>query len=181
MQTSSASGGGENPSIAMAPRTFAGFLLAFAAVIVIAVLSYDSLKLSGKSAQSLTRTVEVLGQIQALVSTLKDAETGQRGYLLTGRESYLEPFLAARQALPGQLASVTALVADDPAQRNRLDTLKSLATDKMQELIETVDLRRAGQADAALATVLTDRGKNTMDRICTSCIKSSRPIAAASM
>jgi CHASE3 domain sensor protein len=149
----------------MEPRTFAGFLVALAAVLIIAVLSYDSLRLTERAAGSLTHAVEVLAQIQSLASTLKDAETGQRGFLLTGRENYLEPYLAAKQALPGELANVRALLADDPAQRGRFESLQALASDKMQELTETIDLKRAGKADAALALVLTDRGKSSMDRI----------------
>jgi len=150
---------------AMEPRTFAGFLVAFAAVIIIAVLSYDSLRTTKSAAESLTRTVEVLGRMQTLLSTLKDAETGQRGYLLTGREEYLEPYVAARQALPGEFVGLHALVDDDPAQHNRLQSLQSVADEKMRELAETVELRKAGKADAALARVMSDQGKNAMDRI----------------
>ncbi len=152
-------------SLAMAPRTFAGLLIAVVAVIVIAVLSYESLQSTAKSAQSLARAVEVLAQLQSLVSTVKDAETGQRGYLLTGRESYLEPYLLAKQLLPTELKTLRSLIADDPAQRNRLEALQSLANEKIQELSETVELRRAGQTAAALSLVLTDRGKSMMDRI----------------
>jgi CheY-like chemotaxis protein/signal transduction histidine kinase/CHASE3 domain sensor protein len=149
----------------MEPRTFAGFLVAIAAVIVIAVLSYDSLNATERAAGSLTRAVEVLAQIQSLISTLKDAETGQRGFMLTDRESYLEPFLAAKESMPAELARLRALLGDDPAQRGRLEGLQTLAADKIQELNETVELKRAGKADAALAIVLTDRGKSAMDRI----------------
>src|ERR1700744_5393668 len=98
----------EDSWFAMEPRTLAGFLAAIAAVLIIAVLSYDSLRLTERAAASQTRAVEILGQIQSLASTLKDAETGQRGYLLTGRESYLEPYLAAKQALPSVIAKVRA-------------------------------------------------------------------------
>jgi CheY-like chemotaxis protein/CHASE3 domain sensor protein len=157
--------GRDDPWFAMEPRTFAGFLGAIAAVLIIAVLSYDSLRVTERAAGSLTRTVEVLGQIQSIASTLKDAETGQRGFLLTGRENYLEPFLSAKQALPTELANVRVLLADDPAQRGRFESLQAVAADKMQELAETIDLKRAGKTDAALAIVLTDRGKSAMDRI----------------
>jgi CheY-like chemotaxis protein/CHASE3 domain sensor protein len=157
--------GRDDPWFAMEPRTFAGFLVALAAVLIIAVLSYDSLRLTERAAGSLTRAVEVLGHIQSIASTLKDAETGQRGFLLTGRENYLEPYLAAKQVLPAELGNVRALLADDPAQRGRFESLQALASDKMQELNETIDLKRAGKADAALALVLTDRGKSAMDRI----------------
>jgi CheY-like chemotaxis protein/signal transduction histidine kinase len=157
--------GRDDPRFVMEPRTFAGFLIAIAAVLVIAALSYASLRTTEQSAQSVTRTVETLAQVQGLLSTLKDAETGQRGYLLTGRDNYLEPFVNAKNAFPAELAKLRALVADDAAQRTRFESLQSLANDKMQELGETVQLHQSGQPDAALALVLTDRGKNTMDRI----------------
>jgi CheY-like chemotaxis protein/CHASE3 domain sensor protein len=151
--------------LAMAPLTFAGFLIAVVAVVVIAFLSYGSLKTTAASAESLTQTVEVLARLQTLLSTLKDAETGQRGYLLTGRDSYLEPYTAAKQALPAELATVRRLVAGDPVQQQRFPALESLANDKMQELGETIELKRTGRPDAALDLVLTDRGKNTMDQV----------------
>jgi CheY-like chemotaxis protein/CHASE3 domain sensor protein len=102
---------------------------------------------------------------QVLLSTLKDAETGQRGYLLTGREEYLAPYIDAKHALPAEFSSLTALLDRDPAQRARLETLKALGTEKMDELNQTVELKRRGQTEAALGLVLTDRGKNTMDRV----------------
>jgi signal transduction histidine kinase/DNA-binding response OmpR family regulator/CHASE3 domain sensor protein len=167
MQTfsSPASSGRDDVRWAMSPGTFAGFLIAIAAVIVIAVLSYDSLKFTNQSAEVLTRTVETLAEMQSLTSALQDAETGQRGYLLTGRETYLEPLVAAKDKLGREFGAVGALVAGDPAQRNRFEALRALASDKMQELEETIRLKRAGQGEAALAIVLTDRGKNVMDRI----------------
>jgi CheY-like chemotaxis protein len=158
-------GGRHDTVFAMEPRTFTGFLVAVAAVIIIAVLSYDSARQTTGTSQALTKSVEALAQLQAMLSTLKDAETGQRGYLLTGRESYLEPFETAKQALPPEMKAARSLVADEPAQRHRLESLIALANEKMQELTETVDLRHAGQTDAAMEIVLSDRGKDTMDRI----------------
>jgi CheY-like chemotaxis protein/CHASE3 domain sensor protein len=158
-------GGRHDAVFAMEPRTFTGFLVAVAAVIIIAVLSYDSVRQTTATSQGLTKAVEALAQLQAIISTLKDAETGQRGYLLTGRESYLEPFEAAKQALPLELSSARPLVADEPAQRHRLESLTTLANEKMEELSQTVELRRTEQPDAAMQIVLSDRGKNVMDRI----------------
>ena len=149
----------------MEPRAFSGFFLAIAAVIVIAALSYESLRSTQASSAALARAVELLAQIQGVLSTLKDAETGQRGYLLTGREGYLEPYLSAKGSLPKQLARLRGPLVSDPTQRERFEALESLANDKMTELDQTVGLHRAGQADAALAIVLTDRGKNIMDQI----------------
>jgi CheY-like chemotaxis protein/signal transduction histidine kinase/CHASE3 domain sensor protein len=147
------------------PKTAFGFMLALTAVVTIALLSYQSLQATAASSKSLTQSIEVLGQFSALLSTLKDAETGQRGYLLTGNESYLEPFLGAKAALPGEFNTLRGLLANRPQETKQLEMLESLATQKMAELGQTVDLRRAGQTDAALAVVRTDRGKIYMDRI----------------
>jgi signal transduction histidine kinase/CheY-like chemotaxis protein/CHASE3 domain sensor protein len=147
------------------PKTLIGFSLAVVAVIIIALLSFQSLRTSTATAQGLTQSVEVLGRIQALLSTLKDAETGQRGYLLTGEEAYLSPYTDAKDQLPDEIKSVRALLANRPEQGRRLDAIESLANLKMAELESTIDARRAGHSDAALSIVRTDRGKTYMDRI----------------
>jgi CheY-like chemotaxis protein/signal transduction histidine kinase/CHASE3 domain sensor protein len=151
--------------LVMEPRTFAGFLLAFAAVLVIATLSYDSMRTQRRGAELVAQTVEALATIQAVLSTIKDAETGQRGYLITGREYYLEPYTAAMESLPKDYARARSLLANDPAQLERLGTLESVAKERLQIAAQTIELRRAGQSDAAVALVLTDRGKHLMDRI----------------
>jgi signal transduction histidine kinase/CheY-like chemotaxis protein/CHASE3 domain sensor protein len=147
------------------PKTLIGFSLAVFAVIIIALLSYQSLQTTTATAGDLTQGIELLGRIQALLSTLKDAETGQRGYLLTGEEAYLSPYTDAKDQLPDEIKSVRALLVNRPEQARRLDALESLANLKMTELESTVLARRAGHPDTALGIVRTDRGKIYMDRI----------------
>jgi CheY-like chemotaxis protein/CHASE3 domain sensor protein len=147
------------------PKTLIGFLLAVVAIIIIALLSFQSLQATTNTARNLTQSVEVLGRLQSLLSTLKDAETGQRGYLLTGEESYLAPYTDAKDALPDEIGGLRALLANRPEQNRRLDALESLANLKMAELESTIVARRAGHPDAALQIVRTDRGKIYMDRI----------------
>src|SRR5882757_1176315 len=110
----------------MTLRTLSAFLVAVVAVVVIAVLSYASLQATAASARNLTGTVEFLAQLQTVLSTLKDAETGKRGYLLTCRESYLEPYTEANGALSGEFTALLALTGDSPAQRKRLESLQIL-------------------------------------------------------
>jgi CHASE3 domain sensor protein len=140
-------------------------MLAVIAVVVIALLSYQSLQATAESSKSLTRSIEVLAQLNTVLSTLKDAETGQRGYLLTGEESYLEPFTTAKSALGDEFKTLRGVLSGRPEQSRRLDALQVLAEQKMGELGETVDLRHAGRAADALAVVHTDRGKLYMDRV----------------
>ncbi len=147
------------------PKTLIGFLLAVIAVVIVALLSYQSLQTTTTTAVNLTHTIDVLGRLEGHLSTLKDAETGQRGFLLTGEENYLAPYTEANDALPDELKSMRALLANRPEQLRRLDALESLANLKMAELESTVLARRAGKPDAALAIVRTDRGKIYMDRI----------------
>jgi signal transduction histidine kinase/DNA-binding response OmpR family regulator/CHASE3 domain sensor protein len=146
-------------------RTLLGFLIAVTAVLAIAGLSYQSLQASNTSAGSLTRSVQLLGQLENLLSTLKDAETGQRGYLLTGEDDYLAPYLDAKATLPSELKALHALVAGRTDQIRRLDAVEGLAGQKMDELERTVSLQRAGKTDAALAEVRTDRGKTLMGQL----------------
>src|SRR5262249_14598251 len=98
-------------------------------------------------------------------SAVKDAETGQRGFLLTGSEDYLAPYNTARASLPSQISRLRQLVAGSPRQLQRVDTLQRLTTEKLTELAESVSLRRAGKGDQAMALMQTDIGKSTMDDI----------------
>ena len=157
--------GAVRTSMLLPARTLIGFLLAVVAVVIIALLSYQSLQGTANTARNLMQSVEVLRRLQALLSTLKDAETGQRGFLLTGEESYLIPYTDAKDALPEEFRSTRALLVNRPEQARRLDALESLANLKMTELESTVAARRAGHTEGALATVRTDRGKLYMDRI----------------
>jgi CheY-like chemotaxis protein/signal transduction histidine kinase/CHASE3 domain sensor protein len=157
--------GAVRSSLPLPPKTLIGFLLAVVAVAIIALLSYQSLQATTATAANLTETIEVLGRLESLLSTIIDAETGQRGFLLTGEESYLAPYTDAKDALPDEIKSMRTLLVNRPEQRRRLDAIESLANLKMAELESTVAARRAGKVDAALAIVRTDRGKIYMDRI----------------
>ncbi|MEO8004572.1 MAG: response regulator [Betaproteobacteria bacterium] len=147
------------------PKTFAGFALAFLAVILIGLFSYRSLEGRAATAERVTHTLAVREQIAALHATLRDAETGQRGYLLTGVESYLDPYTKAQGALAPQFKSLRELMNDRPIQKERLEALQRFINEKMTELEQTIELRRAGKTQAALDLVRTDRGKELMDRV----------------
>jgi len=99
------------------------------------------------------------------LSTLKDAETGQRGYLLTGKDEYLKPYNDATEAIQGELNELTreAYVGNLPAAD--LDKLSSAIDRKLNELQETIFLRRTEGLPAALTVVQTDAGMHTMETI----------------
>jgi CheY-like chemotaxis protein/CHASE3 domain sensor protein len=150
---------------ALPPRTFAGFAAAIVTVVLIAFFSYRSLDDVAESSALTDRTLDVIQRIDGLLSSLKDAETGQRGYLLTNREDYLEPYNTARAALPGQLQELRHLTMGNLRQQELLGQIERYAQDRLNELQHSVDLQRSGDHQGALSLMLTDRGKLAMSRV----------------
>ncbi|HEX4781074.1 MAG TPA: response regulator [Usitatibacter sp.] len=146
------------------PGTLAGLLVAAVAALLVAIVSAQSSDSRAVTVRQLTHIVQVIDQAQQVVTTMKDAESGQRGFLLTGDTAYLEPYTAARSRYASELQELRALLPSDPQQRQRIDQLTELATAKFAELEESIALHRAGKADEALALVRSDRGKVIMDR-----------------
>jgi len=135
------------------------------AVLVIAALSYHALTARSLAAEAVAHTNETQDQLHRFLSALKDAETGQRGYLLTGVEAYLDPYRIAIGAIPAELATLRRLTADSALQRRRLEYLQPLIATKLDELSETIARKRRGDAEGALAVVHSDRGRDMMDRV----------------
>ena len=108
---------------------------------------------------------EASRRLEVMLSIVKDAETGQRGRLLTNTESYLQPYEAARLSLPGALAqvgeSLSAILEDD----TRFRRLRGTVDNRMAELADTIAFHRAGQNTEALRIVGTGRGNDLMDQI----------------
>jgi len=94
-----------------------------------------------------------------LLQAVTSAETGQRGYLLTGRAEYRADYDEAASRVPGLLQDLDRALPRDPD----LPAWRSTINDKMAELAETVRLEESGRQADALALVLTDRGKHSMD------------------
>ncbi|WP_307137413.1 CHASE3 domain-containing protein [Pseudoroseomonas cervicalis] len=98
---------------------------------------------------------------RGLLSTVQDAESGQRGFILTERPAYLAPYEAAQSALPRHVARLRGLV-EGPAQQARFERLERLVADKMAELADSLALTRNQGFAAGRALVQTDRGRELM-------------------
>ena len=117
-----------------------------------------------------SHTHEVLAKLEAALSSLKDAETGQRGYLLSGDPAYLDPYRDAVSRFPGQLAALRQLILDNPAQTARLLRLEQLAGERLAILRRTIDLfeaepDRARALSSAGQAGPSGEGKRVMDTI----------------
>jgi methyl-accepting chemotaxis protein len=146
-------------------RLVAGFGLAAFTLLLVAGISYHNANLLIDTERWVAHTHQVRTELADLLSDLKDAETGQRGYLLTGEDSYLEPYKGALATIKTTFDDVKKLTADNPDQQRRLTAIASLTDSKLAELKQTIDLRRTQGFDAALKVVLTNEGKTYMDQI----------------
>lgn len=142
-----------------------GLLVPIVLVGIPALLAFRTEADLKHASAMVTHTLSVERAVQSLVSSLVDAETGQRGFLLTRREAYLQPYEAGRARVGQQVNDLRMLTADNPAQQQRLDELQPLIRERLALLDETIALARRGEHDAALQLVNSDRGKNTMDKV----------------
>ena len=142
-------------------------LVAF--LLVNLVVSYQGLQDIVTSQAGVRRATDNLNAINAVFSALQDAETGQRGYILTGDETYLKPFESALARLPAAREQLDLVVGQDPQRRERLNRLDAAMTDKIRELQATIQLRREQGFDAALLLVQQQTGRQAMDRIRSIC------------
>jgi signal transduction histidine kinase len=141
------------------------FSLVVATLVANALMSYRAIHVLIDDHRLATRTHEVLASLASTISLLKDAETGQRGFIITGDERFLEPYQAAISQIAGEMSRFAALTADDPDQQRRGIEIKWLVANKLAELQETIDLRKNGQVGASLEVVLSGRGQRLMDSV----------------
>ena len=134
-------------------------------LLVVDWLQWQSVNDYRTAREWVAHTRIVLFDLEAFLSCVNNAETGQRGYLLTHKESYLEPYEQAISRRVDLLHTLRQLTSDNPQQQKNIDLLEPLVNAKFAELAQTVALERAGDHAGALDIVMNDFGKNTMDQI----------------
>jgi signal transduction histidine kinase len=138
--------------------------VAFSALIATAATSFILAQRNREAFELATRTETLLNDASQTLELLEDAETGQRGFLLTGKPAYLQPYVKAAAAIPGQLDHLVDESQDmavaDLAQQLRIKGLAKLA-----EVTHVLDRYRDGGREQALGEVNTDVGKNLMDDV----------------
>ncbi|HVY84274.1 MAG TPA: CHASE3 domain-containing protein [Caulobacterales bacterium] len=113
--------------------------------------------------EAVRASYELRSQARRILIIMQDAETGQRGYLLTGNSDYLAPYSSARAQVEAELATLDRAGAAEPAVRDFASRLRRLCESKFAELDETVRLRRSGHNAQALTIMRTDLGLHLMD------------------
>ena len=146
-------------------RVAGGFGLASAILVLIGVISYQNTRILIDNNNQVQKTQEKINKLEELLSEMKDAETGQRGYILTGQESYLEPYQAVVGNIEQKIVELRDLITDQSNQQKQFATLEPLIAAKLAILKQTIDLRQNQGFDAALQLIQTNQGKHLMDDI----------------
>jgi PAS domain S-box-containing protein len=127
-------------------------------ILLVGVASLYALRQSANAAAAVQHSELVRVQLERALTTMLNAETGQRGYLLTQDTTYLRPYRTARAEAEHEIAALRELTADNPVQQRRIDSLELTADAKLLSMDETVMLTQSGQRDSALRITMTGRG-----------------------
>ena len=150
------------PLLRGSPFAFPLAALAALAMLVISEASYQQASgtLDMLNAQATARTA-----IQTLWRSLTDAETGQRGYLLTDRREYLQPYTEAQVRVETSLGWLTTYYSNEPSTQDLMKLVTKASRDKLAELAETMRLHDAGKNEAWRSLILSNIGKEQMDLV----------------
>src|SRR6266542_1998860 len=143
----------------------AGFGVVTVLLAILGLVTYWNTSRLIEASRLVEHARDVIGQLEVLFSSLKDAEAGQRGYVITGLPSYLEPYKSAVATVRPTLDQIGRLTADNPAQHERALRLVGLVSEKVAQLQNTIDLRDRAGIEAAAAGIATGTEKATMEQI----------------
>jgi CHASE3 domain sensor protein len=147
----------------LTPGVLAAFIAAVIVLVATIVLGFRSVQSLYQTHESIALAYQTRVALDRVLATLLNAETGERGYVITNNPSYLDPYARAREAIDSNLTQLRGLMADDPDQQVDLARLAELADRKLAELESVITLRRDGTFDDAQAEVAKHLGKTLMD------------------
>ncbi|HEY9616809.1 MAG TPA: CHASE3 domain-containing protein [Microcoleaceae cyanobacterium] len=142
-----------------------GFGSVFAVIVVVGTVSKFASDRLVESNQWVTHTYKVEAELRGLEKILVDAETGQRGYLLTRKEEFLQPYYAAIKDMDTAFETIRKLIQDNPAQVERLNQLHTATQAKIDNMEKTIAMSHNGQYPQAVAIVSSGQGKQLMDKV----------------
>ncbi|HEX5740688.1 MAG TPA: response regulator [Pilimelia sp.] len=139
-----------------------GYLIMLVALLAVTGVSYARIGALLEARAPVEHAHLVLDRISRLRLHVQDAERGQRGYLITGRSGYLDPYRQALEAIDADVRELRRLATHESRQQRLLDDLEGPLRDKLDEMRDTVELRRTAGFAAAQQIVLTGRGARAM-------------------
>ena len=144
---------------------YCGIAVILFILVVVSSISYQSLVHIQNDFNWVTNTRETLLDLSSFLSRVKDAEMGQRSYLLTGEDQYLEPYKFVEKGIKSHFRSLRVIALGNTVQQKRLDVFEELVTKKLVELEKLIDLQKDKGTKAASEAMMTGTGKKIMDDI----------------
>lgn len=143
----------------------AGFAIAVLTVVLIGVSGHGATTDLIETNRWVTHTQEVKRSLAACLASLIDAETGQRGYLLTGDAQFLGPYQAGRDRAEKELGLAQRLTQDNPEQQRRLAMLLPIVNERLDILARGIEQRRSQGLEGVMKSGILNEGKRGMDQI----------------
>jgi CHASE3 domain sensor protein len=142
-----------------------GLIVPCLLISIPAVLVYRTESQLRDSFHWVSHTIQVQNQLQRLLSLVANAESGQRGFLLISRTTFLEPYSTALQEIPAQMETIRGLLSDNPVQEKNFQVLTPLVRGKLEFMAQTISLQQHDQHEQSVAMVKTDHGRMMMRAI----------------
>jgi signal transduction histidine kinase len=142
--------------------------LLFAAILIVSLnawVAFRSLSVLLNEEELVQHTWQIINQVEIIMGSAKDAETGNRGYLITGEEQYLSPYFQALKDLPREMERLKLLNANNPSQQHRIVEMRSVTQERLSLLQQGINLRRSGRSDGIHALIVSGTGKAQMDHL----------------
>jgi PAS domain S-box-containing protein len=151
------------PTLAIRGSLLAGFVLGLVVFVALGVTGYRSARSFADTADWVRHTIEVLAKLQEMHANVAESQIAVRGFLLTGRDDFLDPYQEGLAKLEEDERELRRLTADNPIQQARLGTLEDLIRERRASSAQTLDVyHRQGAATALMGTV---RGQELIGRI----------------
>lgn len=142
-----------------------GFAAALLIFVVVGIVSYQSIQRLTESAKMVTFTHSVIQHLDHVLISLGNAQRAERGYVITGQEQYLDPYLATAKSIEKDVGEARSLLQKNPVMLQKFERVAPLIDAEMQEFKEVIEIAKTkGTADAA-ASIKTGKAKKTMDDI----------------
>lgn len=146
-------------------QVLTGFAVSLTFVLASAITSFLSVKSVENDDSLKNHSYEVINHTRMISLHLTRAESGMRGFILTGRPSYLVPYSANAKMVMPNIRELRNLISDNPLLINRVDSMTYYVQKKLTVMDKTLVANSSGKIRAALGVILTDSGKLYMDNI----------------
>jgi methyl-accepting chemotaxis protein len=154
-----------NRSWTFGKKIAVGFALSFVLMAMIGILAFRSINTLSNTSQVVAHTHLVLDRLADVLNVLQDAEIGGRGYIITGDDSFLQPYQNAETKILTVVKDLRVLIADNPAQQKRLTQAEPIIAAKMALTKRYIEMRKARETETVIKLVQAGEGQKLMDEL----------------